>query len=154
MPNSKERIIGVVGHWSGGSKLSPPSTIESSCDGPAHRARLVDGEPTVDAPNVVHMHAGRQLPHHLPFLHRAEAHRALEYAATMLDVMGSVREGRQGHLYSREGTDGCRRIGAAGGCGAGHPVPRFGTRTVPSPATVAQHERCRCCDQEDGGGDE
>ena len=135
---------------------SPPSRIESSCDRPAHRARLVRGEPTVDAPNVVHVHAGRQLPHHLPFFHRAKAHRALECAAaTMLDVLGSVREGRQGHLYSWEGTDRRRRrIDAAGGRGAGHPVLRFGTTTVPSPATVAQHECCRCCDQEDGGGDE
>lgn len=69
-------------------------------------------QPRVDAAYMEQVHARRQLPHHLPFLHQTEAHRALRppaataaaFATTVRVVVAAdghasvVQEGRQrGH---------------------------------------------------------
>jgi hypothetical protein len=100
----------------------------------AQRAGPVHRQPPVDALDVLHVHAHRQPPHHLPFVHRAETHRALRAAAASIGVTG-VSKGRQG-LYGE-------RL-----------VPSSVTLSEPvrlPPPAAPEHEDC---DEEGGQGED
>lgn len=70
---------------------------------PAQRARPVRCQPPVNTLDVVHVTAIRQLPHHLPFFHGAEAHRTLarRRAAAFVIMPASVGERRRHRLYGK-----------------------------------------------------
>ncbi|KAF2944008.1 hypothetical protein DAI22_02g107900 [Oryza sativa Japonica Group] len=70
--------------------------------GPAERTRGVGVEPHVDASDVEQVLARRQLPHRLPFLHDAQAHRALRPpTAAAAPAAAAVAAGRRlGPLFS------------------------------------------------------
>jgi hypothetical protein len=98
-------------------------------------------QPPVDALDVVHVHALRQPPHHLPFTYRAEAHSAILLAGLIIRIESKGRKG----LHREWVAASCSRAerGASGVLGRG-----AGAVSPPPPATERDH-----CDQDDGERD-
>ena len=109
---------------------------------PAQRARPVRRQPPVNALDVVHVLAILQLPHHVPFLHGAEANRALARRRAAAFVIRPASEGER----RRHRLEGDRPvISFARGRGARRVL---GAGASPPPA-AAENEHCNA-----GEGDE